>query len=135
MKILNKKILCLVLVNFILLGLNALPFLVFAAETDGYTLLEPSIIIDQDNTQPATGYGLSDYLKTAYMALFFIVIAATIFYLVVGGLEYILSDIPGTKLDGMNKFKKALLGLGIALSSYLILNLINPALLDLNFNL
>lgn len=108
-------------------------FFAFAVEgIEGYTLLEPSILIDQNGTQPPTEYGLGGYLKTLYLLMFVLIISATVFYFIIGGLEYITSDIPGIKLDGKSKIWKALLGLGIALTSYLILNLINPDLLNIN---
>ncbi|MFA5001119.1 MAG: hypothetical protein WC531_02730 [Candidatus Paceibacterota bacterium] len=128
MKLKNKKIFSVCLVILGLLIFNLPTVLVLGAST-GYTLLEPSVIIDRNNTQPE-GYGLQEYLTTAYLMLFVLVVAASIFYLILGGLEYILSDIPNMKLDGMRKLKNALLGLGIALVSVLLLKLINPKLLD-----
>ena len=138
MKFLNKKIICLVLFNFILLGFNLLPILVFAAN---YQLLEPSIILDKGGQQPGTyagtgeTYGLKEYLQTAYIVMFVLVITAVVFWLILGGLEYILSDIPMVKSSGLKKLKNAFFGLVIALSSYLLLNLINPKLLEFNLKL
>ena len=124
--------------NFILLGFNLLPILVFAAN---YQLLEPSIILDKGGQQPGTyagtgeTYGLKEYLQTAYIVMFVLVITAVVFWLILGGLEYILSDIPMVKSSGLKKLKNAFFGLVIALSSYLLLNLINPKLLEFNLKL
>jgi hypothetical protein len=138
MKYLNKKIMSLVLLNFILLGLNIMPTLALAEENKGYQLLEPSVILDNSNgagqPQPAK-YGLQEYLKTAYLVLFVVVISAVIFYFILGGLEYILSDLPSAKLGGKDKLQKALFGLAIALSSVLLLQLINPDLLKFDLKL
>lgn len=128
---LTKKIILFTFINVILLTVNILPFATMAA---GYQLLEPSVIINDEGSQPTT-YGLREYLETAYLILFVVIICAAVFYLVLGGLEYVLSDIPNIKLDGMSKFKKALLGLAIALLSYLILNIINPDLLNFRLDL
>ena len=125
---LPRKLISLCLIAFCLLAFNLPMSLVFAV--DGYTLLEPTIIIDKGGTQPSE-YGLTDYLKTVYILMFVLVISATVFYFILGGIEYITSDIPGVKLDGKSKIWKALLGLFIALTSYLLLSLINPDLLNL----
>jgi hypothetical protein len=133
MKFLNKRIIGFILLNFILLGLNIMPTLVFA-ENKGYQLLEPSIILDNSGKQPET-YGLQEYLKTAYLVLFVLVVSAVIFFFILGGLEYIMSDLPSVKLGGKDKLIKALAGLIIALTSVLLLELINPKLLEFNLKL
>ncbi|MFA6253767.1 MAG: hypothetical protein WC640_00680 [Candidatus Paceibacterota bacterium] len=110
-----------------------MPTLVFA-ENKGYQLLEPSIILDNSGKQPET-YGLQEYLKTAYLVLFVLVVSAVIFFFILGGLEYIMSDLPSVKLGGKDKLIKALAGLIIALTSVLLLELINPKLLEFNLKL
>lgn len=127
----QRKLTSLCLIAFCLMAFSLPMFFVSAAEEKGYTLLEPSIIIDQGGTQPA-GYGLTEYLETVYLLMFVLIISATVFYFILGGLEYITSDIPGVKLDGKSKIWKALLGLFIALTSYLLLKIINPDLLDIS---
>lgn len=129
----QRKLISLCLMTLCFATFSLPVFFAFAVGgIEGYTLLEPTILIDQENTQPTTEYGLAGYLKTAYLLMFVLIISATVFYFIIGGLEYITSDIPGIKLDGKSKIWKALLGLGIALTSYLILNLINPDLLNIN---
>lgn len=132
----KHRLIFLILLNFFILLLNFAPL--FVSAENNYQLLEPSIILDPvDGTGEAQppNYGLREYLKTAYLVLFVLVICASVFYLILGGLEYIMSDIPNTKLDGMSKFKKAMLGLAIAVLSYLLLKLINPDLLNFNLEL
>jgi len=128
MKVKNKKnfSLCFILLGLLIFNLPTV--LVWGAGTN-YTLLEPTVIIDKGGNQPEN-YGLQEYLTTAYLMLFVLAVAASIFYLILGGLEYIMSDIPGVKVEGMKKFRNAILGLGIALISVLLLKLINPKLLD-----
>ena len=121
--------------SFIIVGFNVLPILTLATD---YQLLEPSVIIDKGGTQPGTvagtgeTYGLKEYLQTAYLVAFVVVVSAAVFWLIIGGLEYILADLPSVKLGGKEKLKKSLFGLAIALSSWLLLNLINPKLLEFN---
>lgn len=129
----NKKAVSLILVSFTLLAINALPILVLSAN---YQLLEPSIVLNQDaGTGEPIAPSLKDYLQNAYIVMFVLVVTAVVFWIIVGGLEYILSDLPSVKLGGKEKLKKALLGLAIALTSYLLLNLINPELLNFNLKL
>ncbi|MFA5291075.1 MAG: hypothetical protein WC385_02055 [Candidatus Paceibacterota bacterium] len=121
------------LVAFALLALNVPVFIAFAAN---YQLLEPSVIINDGNTgesQPQP-YGLQQYLRTAYFIFFVVVLAAVFLFFVIGGLEYIVSDIPMVKANGMKQLQASLVGLGIALSSYLLLKLINPDLVNLSFD-
>ncbi len=92
-----------------------------------YQLLEPSVTgmkeVNADN--------FVLYLKGLYLAIFTATIALSILMFTLGGLEYILSAIPGVKGAGKDKMVNALWGLGIALASYLILNTINPDLVSL----
>lgn len=136
MRFLNKKIISIGLIVFFLSLFNLPIFVSLAA--GNYQLLEPSVIIDAPagtgETQPAN-YGLTEYLQTAYIMLFVLIVSAAIFFLILGGLEYILSDLPAVKIEGKSKLIKALTGLAIALSSYLLLQLINPDLLKINLNL
>jgi hypothetical protein len=94
----------------------------------GYQLLEPTITggitsVDASN--------FADYLKSLYIAFFTATTALSVLVFTIGGLEYILSAIPGVKVNGKEKMTNALFGLGIALASYLILNTINPDLVSL----
>lgn len=140
MKSIKTILVRLVVMSLILTSLNILPLFALA-QSDNYQLLEPSVIIDSPNkdssgnaTQPSN-YSFKDYLQTAYVALFVVVITAIVFFFVIGGLEYVISDIPMAKLGGKDKIKKALLGLLIALCSVLLLRLINPDLLNFNLTL
>ena len=47
------------------------------------------------------------------------------------GIEYIVSESMNTKADGKKRMQNALIGLAIALASYILLNTINPALVTL----
>lgn len=58
-----------------------------------------------------------------------------IFMIVWGGFEYITSTIPGTKSDGLNKVKNAVIGLILVLCSYIIIRTIDPRLVQIPTNL
>lgn len=51
-----------------------------------------------------------------------------------GGLQWMLSDVVTNKTQAISTIKNALLGLLLALASYLILQTISPALTDLGIN-
>jgi succinate dehydrogenase/fumarate reductase cytochrome b subunit len=127
----NKKIISVSLILLFIFTLNLPNLFVFASN---YQLLEPSVIINNegDKTTTPEGYNLARYLATAYIVMFVVVIAATILFFVIGGLQYILSDLPMVKASGMKQLQNALLGLGLAISSYLLLQLINPDLVKFN---
>jgi hypothetical protein len=52
-----------------------------------------------------------------------------------GGIQYMTTDAFQSKSEGKERIKRAMLGLGIALSSILILNTINPRITDFTFEL
>jgi len=121
------------LIVFCLLVINLPALVALAAD---YQLLEPSVLIDQNSTDKTPeGYNLMAYLKTAYLVLFVVVISAVVFWFILGGLGYILSDLPSVKNAGKKKLTNALIGLAIALSSVLLLQLINPDLLKFKLDL
>ena len=50
--------------------------------------------------------------------------------IVIGGIEYMTSELPGNKESGKERIKNGILGLLIALGAYALLNTINPDLLN-----
>lgn len=102
-----------------------LPLLVLAQGTQ-YTLLEGGLI-GQD-TVDVTNIGA--YLLSLYKIFFTVTVVISVVMIIIGGIQWMFSAIPGVKLDGKGKIFSALSGLFIALSSWLILNTINPDLLD-----
>ena len=55
--------------------------------------------------------------------------------IVIGGLEYLLSEAFTSKADAIKRIQAALWGLVIILASFVILNTINPDLLNINLSL
>ncbi len=79
----------------------------------------------------ASGSGqLADFLSKAFSFGLAIAAALAVVMIVWGGVEYMLSDSLFSKEEGRKKIKDALLGLGLALVSWLILYTINPAILN-----
>lgn len=60
-----------------------------------------------------------------------IVAAIAMIMIVMGGINYVMSDLVTSKEDAKNNIQNAILGLVIALTCYLVLNTINPNLLNL----
>ncbi len=72
-----------------------------------------------------------DYLKTIYDFALMIVGVVAFGALVWGGVLWITSAAVDKKKDALDQIQSALLGLGLVLISYLLLQAINPALLNL----
>ena len=86
-------------------------------------LLEPSVI---QNTPSVDN--INTYLDKAFSI--FITLAAVLAVLMIawGGLEYILSKLPGAKAEGKERIRQTLWGLLLVLAAYLILETINPCI-------
>lgn len=100
-----------------------LPILTLAQD---YQLLQPEVI-EGASTE------FTDYAKALFTTILVVAAVLAIIMFVWGGIEYAVSSVPGIKTEGLNRIWAALGGLLIALMSWLILNTINPELL--NFNL
>lgn len=74
--------------------------------------------------------GLNDYINNAFPIFLGVAIALAVVMISYGGVEYVISNIPGAKVEGKSRIKSALWGLVIALVAWIILNTINPAILS-----
>ncbi|MCX6713143.1 MAG: hypothetical protein NTY66_02970 [Candidatus Vogelbacteria bacterium] len=111
-----------------------LPFTVIhAADPTGYVLLEPGIV-GQAKDYAVTSSFL-EYISFFYRTILWLAIALAIVYIVVGGIEYLVSATAGGKGGGKKKVTDALIGLVIALLSWLVLFSINPDLVNWNFHI
>ncbi len=97
-----------------------------------YQLLEPlpgvGASIDLD-----TGFG--DYANKLIRLLIGAAGALAVVMIVIGGIQYMSSDAVGEKQSGKETIGNALVGLGLALVSYLLLYTINPQLTIIKDNL
>lgn len=106
-----------------------LPIISFAADTSNYELLAPF------PGQPRQITSLSDYLIALFWLILGSAVVLAVVMIVVGGIEYMLAGLPSSKQKGKDRITGAVMGLLLALSSYLILRAVNPQLLITGFNL
>ncbi len=118
----------------ITLGYNT----VFAdSSLSGYTALAPIPGISDSATLSAGGSSSTTTVSTVLKGVFVFAIgfsaAAAVFMIVLGGIQYMSTDSITGKRTGKDRIQKALLGLAIVISSWVILNTINPKILSLSF--
>ena len=95
--------------------------------SNSVVLLQPDIVGGQKQEA-----NLGHYLSLLFKTLIGLVGGISVLCIVIGGLQYILSEVPGVKTSGKQKISQALIGLVLALAAYLILYTINPDLVNLN---
>ncbi len=99
-----------------------------------YTLLEP--IGSRDSRIPSSPGGLKKYLETIFIYAIIVAAFLAVVEIVIGGVQYAVVGVSeSAKSDAKDRITKALLGLLLALSAWLILNTINPNLLNLSLEL
>ncbi len=96
-----------------------------------YTLLDSSVINQPDKT---VIHDWTSYLKLAVTAFYTFLASAAVFVITVNGVKYMLSELPNVKNDAKGRIWDAIIGLILAFSAYLILQIINPTLLNDNFS-
>lgn len=102
-----------------------------------YQLLAPLVeygsggLIQVPSVSTAPG-SFATYVNLLYRIAILIAGVLAVVMITIGGMEYMASDSPFSKGDGKTKITNALIGLLLLVSSYLILNTINPQLLNLN---
>lgn len=106
---------------------------VFVAHAVDYTPLAPL----PGTFDIATGKTeLSTYLSGMIKLLIALGAATAVLFAIIGGTQYVAASInPSAKKDALEHIWNALIGLAIMLTSYLLLNSINPELVDVKFNL
>lgn len=105
-------------------------FKIFAAE-GGVTLLEPSVAPGA----PGQIQDLNTYLTAAFPLFMGLVVSLAIIMVVWGGLEYMFSKVPGIQVAAKQKIWAAIFGLLLALGAWLLLNTINPQILQTEFKI
>lgn len=113
----------------------------------GVAIAVPFIVLGEDAAPTAAGFetlsqipgvaGSTASLGTYVNALFRIAIGLgaviAVLMIVIGGFEYLSTDLFQRKSAGKERIQNSLLGLGLLLVSTLLLQTINPKLLDLSF--
>lgn len=80
-------------------------------------------------------FRLGDFINRLLKIILGLCVALSVIMIVIGGIQWMLTDSFISKNEGKERIKNALLGLGLALGSYILLSTINPNLLNLNFGL
>lgn len=96
---------------------------------DSYHLLAPIPGLDEDYDLRDGDNAFSKYLNTMISIFIGICAVLSVVMIVIGGLEYMTSELVHSKEHGKERIRGALLGLLIALGAYAILYTINPNLL------
>lgn len=108
------------------------PIVVFAqAPAQTYELLEPLPNLTDGKLTPQNTVNIQTYLSYMFNLLIAVGGAAAVFMIVLGGFQYMTSDVPGVKTDGMSHVRNALVGLLLILTSWLILRTINPKFVEI----
>ncbi len=138
-KKLNSLLFSLIIV-FSFLGFN---FITFAQPK---TVVEPQGTYNDEPYQPlaplpgypADGFNFSDkscplgqFMNTFIDIFIGIVAILSMIMIVMGGIEYVMSDLVTSKEEAKSRIQNAILGLILSLSIYIILNTVNPNLLNL----
>lgn len=101
------------------------------AKPNAVCLLQPDIGVGLGEKESSLG----NYLSILFKTLIGLAGGISVLLIVVGGLQYILSEVPGIKSSGKERISNALIGLILALSAWLILNTINPDLINFHLKL
>ncbi len=101
-------------------------------DSNGVCLLQPDIINQPAGSQEVS---LGHYLSLLFKTLIGLAGGISVLIIVVSGLQYIISEVPGVKTESKGRITNALVGLVLALSAWLILYTINPDLVNLNLKL
>jgi len=102
------------------------------SSTSTYCLLAP---LPGLGNSVNTTTGIGTYLNTMIKILIGLMSVLAVIMLVVGGIQYMLSNMAGEKASAKDRMTNAIFGLILALSSYLILNTINPNLVNLKIGI
>jgi len=104
------------------------PFLILA-ETK-YIPMEEDIGIGESLSSD----NLSSFIAELYNLGIAIAVVLAVLVIMYAGVEYLITENVGKKGKSLERVVGALIGLGLALTSYLILDIINPDILDLDSN-
>ncbi|MBP7006793.1 MAG: M15 family metallopeptidase [Candidatus Pacebacteria bacterium] len=96
----------------------------------GYTYLAP--LSEDKSFDPAQENALSKYINIIVKIAIGIAAVLAVIMIVMGGIQYMTSELISSKEEGKKRITNAILGLLIALGAYLILFTINPNLLKLD---
>ncbi len=131
MKISTKKITRSLLIGFCAFVILSLPLAFTFAQEINYVPLAPLPGIG--DTGPVTS--LSSYLVSAFRLIIGLAALLAVVMITLGGIQYMSTDAISGKSEGKEKITNALIGLFLAIGSWLILYTVNPRTLDFNLNI
>lgn len=100
--------------------------------TEIYCPLQPLPgTVDPDTKGIDVREGFGNFLNRMIILFMGIISILSVLMVAISGIEYMSAEVISSKKNALDRLKHALLGLFIALSSYALLNTINPNLVDL----
>ena len=99
----------------------------------GYCFLQPLPGFETRFDGEDTSFG--SYFNGVLGIIIGIAGALAVVMIVVGGIQYMGSEVVTKKSDGRNMIENALLGLGVLLGAYVLLNTLDPDLVDFKLSL
>ena len=117
--------------SFLFLGIvGAVPFVVFGEETAATTTFQT---LSQIPGVAGSTVSIGTYVNALFRIAIGLGAVIAVLMIVIGGFEYLSTDMFQRKSAGKERIQNSLLGLGLLLVSTLLLQTINPKLLDLSF--
>ncbi len=133
-----KKLHTKILISFVLLSL----VFAFTTAVQAQNTPEPIKYVPLEQVPGLTvGSGetayidLAQYLPNLIKLAIGLAAALSVIYIIVGGFQYLSTDAISGKSEGKEKIQNALWGLALAIGSWVILNTINPALVNINLDI
>jgi hypothetical protein len=114
-------------------GENLLSFVAFTLVfIPNFVLAYTPLVTSGPLAKASTDGDLMKFLVTVFNWGIGLAVALSVLFIILGGIQYMTTDAIYSKEEGRQKITAALAGLLIALSSWLILNQINPDILKKN---
>ncbi len=104
-------------------------FFSLAGTALAYNLLQPLPYVGQSVES------FPDYITKIIPFILGLAAVLAVVEIVIGGIEYAVTEAIDSKTDAIDRIRQAILGLLLALASWLILSTINPALVNLQLNI
>ncbi len=106
-------------------GVNAEEYKFLAPLPGTGTTFDPTSVGGKEGSD-----ALGKYLNAMIKLFIGVCAVLAVIMIVLGGIEYMTSELPGNKESGKKKITQAIFGLLLALGAWVILNTINPNLLN-----
>jgi lipoprotein-anchoring transpeptidase ErfK/SrfK len=98
-------------------------------------LLDPELCREEQRRDPGQICDINAFLNFLLQLAIGAAAVVLVVRIIISGYGYMLTDVPYIKVKLKGQFIEAMIGLVVALSSYLILNTVNPKLVSNNINI